>query len=304
MKRIVSVSLGSSKRDKTVTATLLGHEFTLERIGCDGDVQRMMRLIADLDGKVDALGLGGIDLYLFGGGRRYTIRDGMKIASVAKKTPVFDGSYLKNTWEKRVILEICARGTVDLSDKNALITSATDRPGMADALASSCRRVLFGDLIFALGIPVPIYSQAVLNALAAVLAPLIVKLPFKWLYPTGERQDVRKPKHRRYFDWADVIAGDWHYIRRYMPDEIPGKIVISNTLTTADVEDLRERGAKVLITTTPELDGRSFGTNVMEAAVALAAGLDPRTMTLDSFAEVVESIDFEPRVTFLQEQKQ
>ena len=99
MKRIVSVSLGSSRRDKTVTATLLGQEFTLERIGCDGDAQRMMRLIAELDGKVDALGLGGIDLYLFGAGRKYTIRDAMKMASAAKKTPVFDGSYLKNTWE-------------------------------------------------------------------------------------------------------------------------------------------------------------------------------------------------------------
>lgn len=304
MRRIVSVSLGSSKRDKTVKTTVLGQEFILERIGCDGDVQRMMRLIAELDGKVDALGLGGIDLYLFGAGRKYAIRDAKKIASVAKKTPVFDGSYLKNTWEKRAILEICARGAVDLSDKKALVTSATDRPGMADALASCCRRVLLGDLMFGLGVPVPIYSQAVLNALALVLAPLIVQLPFKWLYPTGGRQDVRKPKYRHYFDWADVVAGDWHYIRRYMPDNMSGKIVISNTLTSADVAELRERGAKVLITTTPELDGRSFGTNVMEAAVALAAGLDPKTMTLESFAEVVKRIDFEPRVVFLNERPQ
>jgi hypothetical protein len=301
VKRIVSVSLGSSRRDKTVTATLLGQEFTLERIGCDGDAQRMMRLIAELDGKVDALGLGGIDLYLFGAGRKYTIRDAMKMASAAKKTPVFDGSYLKNTWERRVILEISGRGTVDLSDKKALVTSATDRPGMADALASCCRRVLLGDLMFGLGIPVPIYSQTMLNMLAVVLAPLIVKLPFKWLYPTGERQDVREPKFRRYFDWADVIAGDWHYIRRYMPEEIAGKIVISNTLTNADVAELRQRGARLLITTTPEIDGRSFGTNVMEAVVALAAGLDPRTVTLESFAAAVERIGFEPRVVFLQE---
>lgn len=120
MRRIVSVSLGSSKRDKTVKATVLGQEFILERIGCDGDVQRMMRLIAELDGKVDALGLGGIDLYLFGAGRKYAIRDAKKIASVAKKTPVFDGSYLKNTWEKRAILEeYHARRRRSLGQKSA-----------------------------------------------------------------------------------------------------------------------------------------------------------------------------------------
>ena len=56
-----------------------------------------------------------------------------------------------------------------------------------------------------------------------------------------------------------------------------------------------------MITTTPEIDGRSFGTNVMEAVVALAAGLDPRTVTLESFAAAVERIGFEPRVVFLQE---
>ena len=197
-----------------------------------------------------------------------------------------------------MILEISGRGTVDLSDE-ALVTSR--RTGPEWRTLSSCAAVCaLGDLMFGLGIPVPIYSQTMLNMLAVVLAPLIAAT-FKWLYPTGERQDVREPKFRRYFDWADVIAGDWHYIRRYMPEEIAGKIVISNTLTNADVAELRQRGARLLITTTPEIDGRSFGTNVMEAVVALAAGLDPRTVTLESFAAAVERIGFEPRVVFLQE---
>ncbi|MCX7682555.1 MAG: quinate 5-dehydrogenase, partial [Anaerolineae bacterium] len=61
MKRAVSISLGSSTRDKKVTLTLLGQEITLERIGTDGDVAQAIRLYRELDGKVDAFGVGGID---------------------------------------------------------------------------------------------------------------------------------------------------------------------------------------------------------------------------------------------------
>ncbi len=64
MLTVVSVSLGSSSRDKTSRATFLGEEIELRRVGTDGDLQKAHAMIAELDGKVDAIGLGGIDLYL------------------------------------------------------------------------------------------------------------------------------------------------------------------------------------------------------------------------------------------------
>ena len=64
MKRAVSVSIGSSKRDKAVEVELLGEMVRIERIGTDGDMDKAARLFAELDGKVDAFGLGGADLGL------------------------------------------------------------------------------------------------------------------------------------------------------------------------------------------------------------------------------------------------
>ncbi len=40
MKRAVSISLGSSKRDKRVQLELLGEPVVIERIGTDGDMER------------------------------------------------------------------------------------------------------------------------------------------------------------------------------------------------------------------------------------------------------------------------
>jgi hypothetical protein len=84
--------------------------------------------------------------------------------------------------------------------------------------------------------------------------------------------------HKLYLDaWADIIAGDFHYIRRHLPTAesgiLKGKTILTNTTTEQDQIELRERGVKRLITTTPSFDGRSFGTNVMEAmCVALNGG--------------------------------
>jgi len=59
MKRAVSISLGSSSRNKTVDIQLLGETIRMERLGTDGDMQKAANLYAELDGKVDAFGVGG-----------------------------------------------------------------------------------------------------------------------------------------------------------------------------------------------------------------------------------------------------
>jgi hypothetical protein len=57
-----------------------------------------------------------------------------------------------------------------------------------------------------------------------------------------------------------------------MPDDLAGKTVITNTTTAENVELLRACGVRTLITTTPRFQGRSFGTNALEAALTAYAG--------------------------------
>ena len=64
MKRVVSVSIGSSSRDHEVNVSLLGEEFNVSRRGTDGDLDKACALLRELAGKVDAIGLGGLDIYL------------------------------------------------------------------------------------------------------------------------------------------------------------------------------------------------------------------------------------------------
>ncbi|MCL2817523.1 MAG: quinate 5-dehydrogenase [Clostridiales bacterium] len=296
MKRVVSVSLGSDKRDHAVRTEIMGEEFSIERVGVNGDVEKAKKMIAELDGQVQAIGLGGTDLYLHSKNKLYTIRESKVLKDCAKITPVVDGSFLKETLENRLIYYVRDELGLQIKGKNALCMAAVSRYGMARALHDCGANLVCGDLIFALGLPIPIKSLSGLEKLAALVLPIIRILPMKMLYPTGKSQDKHSTKFSRFFDGMDYICGDYIYIKKNMPDNMEGKIVITNTVTKDDVEELRKRGTSMLITGTPELNGRSFGTNVMEGVIAALAGKGPDSMMPEEFTGWLESINFQPRV--------
>ena len=296
MQRIVSVSLGSSKRNSRVEVNILNRDFVIERVGTDGDIRKAISLIKEMDGKVDAFGMGGIDLFITAGKRRYAFRDALKIAGAAKKTPIVDGTGLKNTLERKVINDLANTGYFKWEDTKVFLVSGADRFGMAQAFTENKAQIIFGDLMVALGLPLPITSLSALERLAYIVAPLICKLPFQYLYPTGKKQGRSYPRFRKYYEWADVIAGDFHYIWKYMPDSLKNKSIVTNTITKNDIEEIKKRGAKFLITTTPELDGRSFGTNVMEALMVVLIGKKPEEIKTEEYLSILDAVKFRPRV--------
>lgn len=296
MKRVVSISLGSSARDHKVIEEFGGQAFSIERIGTDGDKEKAVSLIRSLDGQVDAFGMGGTDLYIYAGARRYTFRESARIAAAARKTPIVDGSGIKNTLERRVVRYLEDKGIVGFKGRKTLVVCAVDRFGLAEALAAAEADVIFGDLIYGLGLPWPIRSVKTLSRLARVVAPVITLLPISLFYPTGAKQTESRPRYGSYFREADVIAGDFHFIRRYMPPELPGKLIITNTVTKSDESLLKERGVAALVTTTPEMGGRSFGSNILEGVLVALAGKRPEELTAEDYVRLLDEIGVTPRI--------
>jgi hypothetical protein len=291
--RVVSVSLGSSTRNHAASTALLGREFLIERRGTDGDLKKAATLIGELDGEVAAIGLGGIDLYLVAGARRYQMRDGFRLAACAKSTPVVDGSGLKDTLERETIQWLGAQKIVDFKNKRVLLTCAVDRFGMAEELVRACAKCTFGDFLFVLNIPLPLRKLSQIRKLGAFILPVACRLPFKLLYPTGEKQTqiISNSKQAQWMQEAEIIAGDFLLIRRYLPENLGGRIIVTNTVTAGDVELLKERGLSTLVTTTPEFNGRSFGTNVMEGVFAALGA-----KTQSEYSALLKQLNWKPRV--------
>ncbi len=299
-KHIISISLGSSKRDASAVLELGGQRVQIERRGTDGDLARAKELLEQWDGKADAIGLGGTDLYVYAGNKRYTFRESAHLIERVKKTPVLDGSGLKNSLERKLIRQLATSGELSIQGKKVLLVCAVDRFGMAEALQEAGAEVIFGDLIFGLNINKPLHSLKALGRWAALLAPVVTKLPVSWFYPMGKEQEVQVERYPEYFTHNDIIAGDFHYIKKFMPRLLAGKCIITNTVTAADRTMLREAGVTMLVTTTPCIEGRSFGTNVMEAMlVALEGAKGP--LSADRYLQLLEQYHIESSVEYLQE---
>jgi hypothetical protein len=272
MKHAVSVSIGSSKRDKQVEIEIFGERVCIERIGTDGDLIKAAQLYTDLDGKVDALGVGGGVLGLMVGDHWYPMHSLLPLFKGVRRTPLVDGTGLKMTLERQAVLAVDQRLGQYMPSRDALVMTAVDRWGMAKGALDAGYRVTFGDLLYSLELPVPIYREQTIHWLAALVGPIITRLPFRWVYPIGESQNHRKPTFVQYFQRASLILGDCHYVWKYMPERMDGKIVVTNTTTREDVDTFRKAGVRFLVTTTPVYDGRSFGTNMLEAAIVAATG--------------------------------
>ena len=302
MKRAVSISLGSSTRDKRVEVDFKGEHVIVERIGTDGDVEKAKRLYHELDDQVDAFGVGGVDLYLRLESREYPLRAALKLVE-GVRSPCVDGRGLKHTLERRVfelaqpLLEGILSGFEGPHFRQAFIPVAIDRLGLAQAAAEVSDRIVLGDLMVALGIPIPVQGLTAFKRLARILLPIVSYFPMNMLF-YGSSGAERQPKYLKFWQESELLAGDFLFMRKYVADDLTGKTVITNTTTEANLEFLRERGVRLVITTTPRYEGRTFGTNMMEAALTAYAGKG-RPLTDTELNTLIDELELRPTVTQL-----
>ena len=298
MKRAVSVSLGSSGRDKQVTINFADQTIKLQRIGTDGDVEWAKALFTELDGQVECLSVGGVDLYLRLDDREYPLHAVLKLVENVTRTPVVDGRGLKHTLERRVF-EL-ANASADFTPQHyqsAFVPVAVDRLGLAQAAAEVSGEIIIGDLMIALGVPVPVRGIRAYKRLARIMLPLVSHFPLSMLF-YGSSGDAHDPRYERHFLAADLVAGDFMFMKKYLPLNLVGKTMVTNTTTPENIELLRERGVHTLITTTPRYDGRTFGTNMMEAALTAYAG-NGRTLTDVELNRLIDELALFPTTLLL-----
>ena len=183
----------------------------------------------------------------------------------------------------------------EIQPKRAMVNAAADRYGMAVSLVEAGYDMVYGDLLFGLGIPIPLRSLRAVDFMLAIIGPIVGRLPIDMIYPTGEKQLETIPKFVKWYNWATILAGDCAYTKRHMPPDLSGKTVLTNTTTEADVERFRQAGVRYLVTTTPRFNGRSFGTNMMESALVAVAGKG-RTLTRDELLSMIRELDMHPHI--------
>ncbi len=303
MKEIVSISLGPASRDYELTTRVSGEEFHVRHMGADGNAGRARELVAQLDGQVDTIGLRGMCLQFRVGQRTYSHQQVQQIANAAHTTPVVDGTHFMETLERWALSRVTEQQPGIFSQKRVFVVSGIDRYGMAEALSLYTPHLWFGDPIFQLNLPFALRSFRQLERYASLVLPALCRAHDGMLSTAGADEDLRTPRGSRYFHQADIIAGNYAYIRRFAPDKLRRKVIITNDLTAADLEELRARGVESVITIAPPpaTGGASVGADVMEAMLSTFMDRPPAEITKDDYLNLVARCEMEPQIVILNE---
>jgi hypothetical protein len=306
VKKVLSISLGSPARDHVVHHEFLGQEVEIERRGTNGDFGKAVELFREYDGKVDAFGVGGIEFFLRVGKRRFWWRDAKQIRNAIRISKVGDGNGVKSILERRAVAalerHLMEHESRSLAGVKAMVTTACERYDLAEALRAAGCEMTYADFVFGLGLPLPLHRLELVHVLGATMLPVVTRLPYRWFYSLGEEQTKEpSPRFTRYYDRVEVVAGDYLQLRSYMPSDLSGKIFVTNTTTSSDVEELRKRNLHLLVACTPRLGGRTFGTNVIEAVLLALIDKPQGEITAADLGDLIDRIPIEPALDVLTE---
>jgi len=302
MKRIAVIHLDDVMYDEVVH--FLGQELEIYHRGCNGDVEQARALIAEQDGKVDAIGLEGLPSQLHLGSVHRSHEVGATLPGAASQTPVVDGGGIRPGLERwAVILADRAQPGI-FAEKRVLMTPGLNHSGLVQALARHTRAIHYADPIVYFGMPdVPLVgARSTLEQAAMPTLEQLKDAPFRRLMPLpGSPGHVRAAEP---FQKADVIAGDIGAIRRYAPDRLAHKTVVVEWAEQADVDDLRRRGVSIIVTLMPSLDpGDNLGrwSAATVEAVLVALRRDPnQPLSEDTYLDLMADIQWTPGIRYLQ----
>lgn len=301
MMQILVIDLSTTSDDYQVA--FLKRPFQIMRRGCGGDPQRARDLIHEHDGRVDAIALEGPTAVIQLGQVERTHLLGAELIAVARQSPIVDGNGIRAGLERwAVILADRAQPGI-FSQKHILMTPGLNHTGLATALGRRSSAIRYADPTVYFGLP-QMLGIGLKETLEQAAGPTLEQLkdaPFlRLMPPPAESQNSRAEAA---FKWADVLAGDIGAIRNFAPSSLKRKTIVVNRATEEDAADLARRGASILVTMMPPLDGAPpglFGAATIEALLVALRPDQTAALSEDTYLDLLADIEWTPQIRYLQ----
>jgi predicted amino acid dehydrogenase len=307
MKRVICVSLGSSKYDYEFNSEFLGQDFHVKRIGTDGDLRKAEALLVKWDRAADAFGIGSVKFPFTIGPKRLTEERTKQIEKISKriKTPVTTGANLRKVTFEWAIHHIQYNLNGFFTNARILVLSGMANYNLAKIISEYTDNITFADPILEHGIPKFLNSLKELELYANGVHEVLKYAPGKRLatstmpIKTWNEYILRKAMQKN-----TMIMVPYHEFDNYLKvaglEELGKKTVITSTVYDARVDFLRKRGVDMIIDNTPKILNRVVGVNVLEAMIIAALGKPSAKITDDEFMEIISEQHLEPRIIYPQ----
>src|SRR6185436_15605316 len=99
---------------------------------------------------------------------------------------------------------------------------------------------------------------------------------------------------------AEIIVGDYSYVRHYTPSQLKNKVVITDSIDDEGIGLLKKRGVRTIITTVPELFKQHVDTNVLHAICTAYLEKKPQERTENDYLDMIDRSGLQPRIIYPQ----
>mgnify|MGYP001179420383 CR=1 FL=1 len=289
--------------DEAAVLSVLGREVEARWLGCAGDPGRARELILAHDGRVDAIALEGLPARLCLGGASRAYPPGQRLVAAARVTPVVDGAGARAMLERWAVTLADRAQPGIFSQKRVLMAPGLNHEGLAQALGRRAAGLRFADPTLFFGLPAlpGVGSRATLDGVAGpTLERLREAAPDRLARP----RPAGAARRAALFAWADVIAGDMATIRAWAPARMRRKTIVVDSAGPADLDDLRARGASLVVALYDSLvaGGRPgpLGAATVEALLAALRPDPAAPLSEDTYLDLLAELQWTPRIHALQ----
>ncbi len=295
MKKVVTVTLGSSKQDFEFKTHFLGQDFSVRRLGADDDTTKAWELLRRQQNSVDAVGLGEIGDHFQVGLRTVVNKETQRLMNVVTRVPVTTGATLRRLLQVRAVRHVQKELGNYFNNNLVLFLSGMRNYDMAVALSDYTKNLSFADALFQTGAPAMLSSLEQLELFAKGSELMLSGRPGEVL-----ERSLTAFKNNRIsaaVTKSHVIVGTYHELHAVgTMANLEGKTLITSAVDDERLAFFTKCKVNLVVDVSPKLFDKVVGINTLEAMILAALEKSPEEVSDDDFDEILNELDIRPRL--------
>ena len=295
MKKVVTVTLGSSQQDFEFKTRFLGHEFSVRRMGADMDTVKAWELMRRQQAFADAIGAGEISDHYQVGLRTITNKETERLTNVVTRVPVTTGATLRRLLQVRAVRHVQHELGNYFNNNLVLFLSGMRNYDMAVAMSDYTKNLSFADAVLQTGAPTLLTSLEQLELYARGSKFMLGTKPGQLLETA--LAGFKNKRVAAAVAKSHVIVGTFAEIKAVATrTNLEGKTLITSAVDDDRLEFFKKHKVNLAIDVSPKLFDRVVGINTIEAMILAVLGKPTEEVSDDDFEEIINELDIQPRL--------
>jgi predicted amino acid dehydrogenase len=294
MKKVVTVTLGTSATDNEFKTKFLGQDFTVQRLGADGDTTKAWELMRRHQAAADAIALGEIGDHYQVGVRTVKNKELERLMNVVTRVPVTSGATLRRLLQVRAVRYVQKELRNYFNNNLVLFLSGMRNYDMAVALSDYTKNMKFADALYQTGTPKMLTSLEQLELYARTNFAL-GGAPARLLessMPAFKNSRVGKEMEK-----CHVVVGTYAEIKAFGNEKnLAGKTLITSAVDDVRMQLFKDCKVNLVIDVSPLLFEKVVGIGTIEAMILASLGKSSEEISDDDYEEILTELKVKPRL--------